>query len=141
MFAFSSAFYALLLCNVLFLTAGLGLARSSTAGFAVTPGPLMAARHGSAGGTRWRIASASVWSRFPGALLFATRLRALRHRDGQRRRAYASEYLGPTLLTGAGVGLSFAAWGSAAVAELPGALRDRERGARRACARSARCWA
>ena len=31
-----------------------------------------------------------------------------------------SEYLGPTMLTGAGVGFSFAAWGSAAVAELPG---------------------
>ena len=33
--------------------------------------------------------------------------------------AYASEYLVPTMLTGAGVGLSFASWGSAAVAELP----------------------
>ena len=33
--------------------------------------------------------------------------------------AYASEYLVPTMLTGAGVGFSFASWGSAAVAQLP----------------------
>jgi NTE family protein len=32
---------------------------------------------------------------------------------------YAGEYLIPTMLTGAGVGFSFASWGSAAVAELP----------------------
>jgi len=31
----------------------------------------------------------------------------------------ASEFLPATILTGTGVGLSFAAWGSAAVAELP----------------------
>jgi hypothetical protein len=31
----------------------------------------------------------------------------------------ASEYLIPTMLTGAGVGFSFASWGSAAVAQLP----------------------
>jgi hypothetical protein len=33
--------------------------------------------------------------------------------------SYASEYLVPTMLTGAGVGFSFASWGSAAVAQLP----------------------
>ena len=42
MFAFSTAFYALLLCNVLFLTQVWGWS-ILTAGFAVTPGPLMAA--------------------------------------------------------------------------------------------------
>ena len=36
-----------------------------------------------------------------------------------RAPSYVSEYLGPTMLTGTGVGFSFAAWGSAAVAELP----------------------
>jgi len=33
--------------------------------------------------------------------------------------AYATHYLVPTMLTGIGVGLSFASWGSAAVAQLP----------------------
>src|SRR5215217_372131 len=42
MFAFSTAFYALLLCNVLFLTQVWGYS-ILTAGFAVTPGPLTAA--------------------------------------------------------------------------------------------------
>jgi hypothetical protein len=37
----------------------------------------------------------------------------------QAERAYAADFLPATLLTGAGVGLSFAAFGSAAVAELP----------------------
>ena len=46
-----------------------------------------------------------------GTLLFA--LRAGAHPD------YLGHYLLPNLLTGAGVGLSFAAFGSAAVAELP----------------------
>jgi NTE family protein len=35
--------------------------------------------------------------------------------------AYASHYLLPTMLTGAGVGFSFASWGSAAVSQLPSA--------------------
>ena len=46
-----------------------------------------------------------------GALLFALGIGV--------ERAYAADFLPATLLTGAGVGLTFAAFGSAAVAELP----------------------
>jgi hypothetical protein len=46
-----------------------------------------------------------------GALLFALNV--------GRHHAYAADFLPATLLTGTGVGLSFAAFGSAAVAELP----------------------
>src|ERR687897_1124241 len=49
MFAFSSAFYALLLCNVLFLTGVWGYSILE-AGFAVTPGPLSAALAAPLGG-------------------------------------------------------------------------------------------
>jgi MFS family permease len=54
----------------------------------------------------------------PGALLFAAGCLwfALNMDPGAR---YAAELLPGQLLTGSGVGLSFAAWGSAAVAELP----------------------
>ncbi len=54
----------------------------------------------------------------PGALLFATGCTLFATGIGASP-SYVSEYLGPTMLTGAGVGFSFAAWGSAAVAELP----------------------
>jgi EmrB/QacA subfamily drug resistance transporter len=116
MFAFSTAFYALLLCNVLFLTQVWGYS-ILTAGFAVTPGPLTAALFAPAGGR--------VSDRFgqrvvavPGGLLFAAGC-ALFALGLDATPGYAGEYLVPTLLTGAGVGLSFAAWGSAAVAQLP----------------------
>jgi EmrB/QacA subfamily drug resistance transporter len=118
MFAFSTAFYALLLCNVLFLTQVWGYS-ILTAGFAVTPGPLTAALFAPAGGR--------VSDRFgqrvvavPGGLLFAAGC-ALFALGLDATPDYASEFLVPTLLTGAGVGLSFAAWGSAAVAQLPAA--------------------
>jgi EmrB/QacA subfamily drug resistance transporter len=115
MFAFSTAFYALLLCNVLFLTQVWGLSILE-AGFAVTPGPLMAAAFAPLGGRLsdrfgQRVVALPGGLLFAlGCLLFATGL------DGSRD--YASEFLVPTMVTGAGVGLSFAAWGSAAVAEL-----------------------
>jgi NTE family protein len=116
MFAFSTAFYALLLCNVLFLTQVWGYS-ILTAGFAVTPGPLTAALFAPAGGR--------VSDRFgqrlvavPGGLLFAAGC-ALFALGLDATPNYTGEYLVPTLLTGAGVGLSFAAWGSAAVAQLP----------------------
>ena len=116
MFAFSTAFYALLLCNVLFLTEVWGYS-ILTAGFAVTPGPLMAALSAPiAGRLSDRFGQRVV--ALPGALffaagciLFATCIGATPH--------YVSEYLVPTMLTGTGVGFSFASWGSAAVAELP----------------------
>jgi EmrB/QacA subfamily drug resistance transporter len=116
MFAFSTAFYALLLCNVLFLTQVWGWS-ILTAGFAVTPGPLMAAATAPlAGRLSDRFGQRVV--ALPGALLFALGCALFAHWMGSSP-AYASEYLVPTMLTGAGVGLSFASWGSAAVAELP----------------------
>ena len=54
----------------------------------------------------------------PGGLLFAAGCLVFAAGTGATPH-YASEFLPATLLTGTGVGLSFAAWGSAAVAELP----------------------
>jgi MFS family permease len=117
MFAFSSAFYALLLANVLFLTQVWGYSILE-AGFAVTPGPLMAALSAPiAGRLADRFGQRVV--ALPGALLFATGCLLFATGIGASPN-YVSEYLGPTMLTGMGVGFSFAAWGSAAVAELPG---------------------
>jgi EmrB/QacA subfamily drug resistance transporter len=116
MFAFSTAFYALLLCNVLFLTQVWGYSILE-AGFAVTPGPLTAALTAPiAGRLSDRFGQRVVAA--PGALFFATGC-ALFAIGMDATPAYASHYLVPTMLTGAGVGFSFASWGSAAVAQLP----------------------
>jgi len=115
-FLFSLAFYALLLCNILFLTEVWHYS-ILTAGFAVTPGPLMAA------------ASAAVAGRFadrygqrvlavPGPLVFASGCLLFTQSLGADAH-YLSNYLPATLLTGVGVGMSFASFSSAAVAELP----------------------
>jgi EmrB/QacA subfamily drug resistance transporter len=118
MFSFATAFYALLLCNVLFLTGVWGYSILE-AGFAVTPGPLMAALSAPpAGRLADRFGQRVV--AFPGAFLFATGC-ALFATGLDATPDYTTEFLIPTMLTGAGVGFSFAAWGSAAVAELPGA--------------------
>jgi EmrB/QacA subfamily drug resistance transporter len=115
-FLFALGFYALLLSNILFLTGVWGWSVLK-AGIAVTPGPLMAAFAAALGGRladRYgqRVVAVPGGLLFAaGCLLFATTTTATPH--------YATEYLPWTLLTGAGVGLSFAAWGSAAVAELP----------------------
>jgi EmrB/QacA subfamily drug resistance transporter len=116
MFSFSTAFYALLLCNVLFLTQVWGLSILE-AGFAVTPGPLMAATFAPLGGGLSDRFGQRVVA-LPGALLFA--LGCVLFATGlDGSRDYVGEFLVPTMFTGAGVGLSFAAWGSAAVAQLP----------------------
>ena len=116
MFAFSTAFYALLLCNVLFLTQVWGYS-ILTAGFAVTPGPLTAALTAPiAGRLSDRFGQRVV--ALPGALFFTAGCALFAARIGTTP-AYAGEYLIPTMLTGAGVGFSFASWGSAAVAQLP----------------------
>ena len=118
-FVFALGFYALLLCNVLFLTGVWGYSIVK-AGVAVTPGPLMAALSAPIGGRLsdrfgQRVVAVPGGLVFAaGALLFATTLDASSD--------YASAFLPATILTGIGVGLSFAAFGSAAVAELP---RDR----------------
>src|SRR3954449_6690984 len=113
---FSLGFYALLLSGILFLT-GVWHYSILKAGFAVTPGPLMAATASAAAG---RIAD-----RFgqrvvaaPGGLVFALGCALfLAGLDGTP--AYLQTYLPATILTGTGVGLSFAGFSSAAVAGLP----------------------
>src|SRR4051812_36410071 len=113
---FSLGFYALLLSNILFLT-GVWHYSILKAGFAVTPGPLMAAVSSAAAG---RIAD-----RFgqrvvaaPGGLVFALGCLVFLTGLGTDH-AYLAVYLPATLLTGTGVGLSFAGFSSAAVAGLP----------------------
>jgi len=115
-FVFALAFFALLLCNVLFLT-GVWHYSVLRAGFGLTPGPLMAALFAPIGG--------SLADRFgqrvvavPGGLLFGSGALLFALRAGVHP-AYVSDFLPATILTGAGVGLTFAGFGSAAVAELP----------------------
>jgi EmrB/QacA subfamily drug resistance transporter len=115
-FVFSLGFFALLLCNVLFLTGVWGYSILKT-GVALTPGPLMAAVSAPIGGRL----SDHFGQRFvaiPGGLVFAAGALMFALVTGEEP-AYAREFLPATLLTGIGVGLSFAAFGSAAVAELP----------------------
>jgi EmrB/QacA subfamily drug resistance transporter len=113
---FSSAFYAMFLASVLFLTQVWGYS-ILTAGFALTPGPLMAALSAPVGGRLSDRFGQRVVA-IPGGLLFAagTGLLAV---GVDATPDYLVEYLPAQLLVGAGVGLSFAAWSSAAVAELP----------------------
>jgi EmrB/QacA subfamily drug resistance transporter len=115
-FLFALAFYALLLANILFLTSVWEWS-VLRAGVAVTPGPLMAAISAPIGGRLSDRFGQRVIA-LPGGLLFAAGCLAFAASTGGTPH-YAREYLPATLLTGTGVGLSFAAWGSAAVAELP----------------------
>jgi MFS family permease len=113
---FALGFYALLLSNILFLT-GVWHYSILTAGFAVTPGPLMAALASASAG---RIADryGSGFVAFPGGLLFALGTLYFALALGGEPH-YVTDYLPGTILTGLGVGASFAGFGSAAVAELP----------------------
>jgi NTE family protein len=115
-FTFALGFYAVLLANILFLT---GVWRYSTlhAGVAVTPGPLMAALSSALAGRVIDRYGPRV-SAVPGGLIFALGCLLLATGLGSEP-AYASEFLPAVLLTGTGVGLSFAGFSSAAVAKLP----------------------
>ena len=115
-FLFALGFYAVLLANILFLTSVWGWS-VLRAGIAVTPGPLMAALSATAGGRLADRYGQRVVA-LPGGLLFAAGCVVFATGTGTTPH-YVSEFLPATLLTGMGVGLSFAAWGSAAVAELP----------------------
>jgi EmrB/QacA subfamily drug resistance transporter len=115
-FLFALGFYAVLLANILFLTGVWGWS-VLRAGIAVTPGPLMAALSATVGGRLADRYGQRVVA-LPGGLLFAAGCLVFATGTGATPH-YASEFLPATLLTGTGVGLSFAAWGSAAVAELP----------------------
>lgn len=113
---FSLGFYAVLLANILFLTSAWGYS-TLTAGFAVTPGPLMAAASSAfAGRMIDRFGPRSL--AMAGGLVFALGCALFATGLGSEP-AYVTEFLPATLLTGTGVGLSFAAWGTATVLELP----------------------
>jgi len=116
MVVYAMAFYALLLCNVLFLTQvwGYGVL---TAGLAITPAPLTAAITAPIGGRLSDKHGQRVVA-VPGILLFSAG--ALLYAVGvDASPDWATEFLPAALVGGAGVGLTFAALGSAAVAELP----------------------
>jgi len=115
MFAFALGFYATLLTNVLFLT-GVWHYSVLKAGFALTPGPLMAALGAPIGGRLADRFGQRVVA-VPGGLLFAVGALGLATSTGEHP-AYATHMLPWQIISGFGIGLSFAAWGSAAVAEL-----------------------
>jgi MFS family permease len=105
-----------LLCNILFLTGVWGYS-TLEAGVAVTPGPLMAALSSALAGRAIDRYGQRV-SALPGGLFFALGCVLFATGLGTSP-AYVSEFLPATLLTGTGVGLSFAGFSSAAVMELP----------------------
>jgi EmrB/QacA subfamily drug resistance transporter len=115
-FVFAMGFFALLLCNVFFLT---GVWRYSIlrAGIALTPGPLMAALAAPIGGRLSDRFGQRVVA-VPGSLLFATGALLFALQTGVHP-SYAADFLPANMLGGFGIGLTFAAFGSAAVAELP----------------------
>jgi MFS family permease len=115
-FLFSLAFYALLLCNILFLTEVWHYSILK-AGFAVTPGPIMAALSAAIAG-RFADRYGQRVLAVPGPLVFATGCAIFALSLGSEA-DYLGHYLPATLLTGIGVGMSFASFSSAAVAELP----------------------
>lgn len=115
-FVFATAFFALLLCNVLFLTSVWHYSILK-AGIALTPGPLMAAVGAPIGGRLADRFGQRVVA-VPGSLLFGAGALLFALRVGVEP-AFASEFLPANMLGGLGVGLTFAGFGSAAVAELP----------------------
>jgi EmrB/QacA subfamily drug resistance transporter len=115
-FVFSTGFFALLLCNVLFLT-GVWHYSILRAGIALTPGPLMAALSAPIGGRLSDRFGQRVVA-VPGSLLFAAGALLFALRTGAQP-AYAADFLPANAIGGLGAGLTFAAFGSAAVAELP----------------------
>ena len=115
-FFFAIGFFALLLCNVLFLT-GVWHYSVLRAGVSLTPGPLMAALAAPVGGRLSDRFGQRVVA-VPGSLIFGGGTLIFALGTGAEP-AYLTEFLPAALLTGIGIGLTFAAFGSAAVAELP----------------------
>jgi EmrB/QacA subfamily drug resistance transporter len=115
-FVFSVGFFALLLCNVLFLT-GVWHYSILRAGVALTPGPLMAAFAAPIGGRLSDLFGQRVVA-VPGSLLFGTGALLFALETGVHP-AYAADFLPANMIGGFGIGLTFAGFGSAAVAELP----------------------
>jgi MFS family permease len=115
-FVFALGFYAYLLCGVLFLT-GVWHYSILEAGFALTPGPLMAALTAPIGGRLSDRFGQRVVA-VPGSALFGLGSLLFALRVGTEP-SYVADFLPANILGGAGVGLAFAGFGSAAVAELP----------------------
>jgi EmrB/QacA subfamily drug resistance transporter len=115
-FVFATGFFALLLCNVLFLT-GVWHYSILRAGVALTPGPLMAALAAPVGGRLSDRFGQRVVA-VPGSLLFGIGALLFALETGVHA-SYVADFLPANMLGAAGVGLTFAAFGSAAVAELP----------------------
>nr|MDT0656863.1 MFS transporter [Micromonospora sp. DSM 115978] len=118
-FVFGVGFYALLMCNVLFLTGVWGY-EILLAGAALTPGPLAATVAAPVAGRladRYGPRAVAV----PGTVLFSAGALYLMLRTGTEA-AYLTVFLPGSVVTGFGVGLCLPAFGSAAVAEVP---RDR----------------
>ncbi len=113
---FAIGFYALLLCNVLFLTGVWGM-DIVPAGLALTPGAITAAVVAPFGGRaadRFGQRALAI----PGGLLFAAGAAYLAL-SSTATPDYPSHFLPGIVLTGAGIGLAISSFGSAAVAELP----------------------
>ena len=138
-FVFSLGFYAVLLANILFLTVvwGYSTLKAGVRGHArpADGGALERAR-----GARDRPLRPARRGR-PGRAAVRARVRAVRDRAGRLRPRTSPEFLPATLLTGTGVGLSFAGFSSAAVAELPPARFATGSASRPASASSAPCSA
>src|SRR6266700_2045594 len=116
-FVFSVGFFALLLCNVLFLTT-IWHYTVLGAGVALTPGPIAAAAMAPlAGRLADRFGPRAI--AVPGSLLFAAGSVVFTLATGPAVE-YWSVFLPGAVLGGAGIGLALPAFGSAAVAELPG---------------------
>jgi EmrB/QacA subfamily drug resistance transporter len=114
-FVFSTGFYALLLGNVLFLTQAWHYSLSE-AGFAVTPGPLMAALAAVAGG-RLAARFGSRRVAVPALLMFCGA--CLAYHGAGARPDYVGHWLPAQLVSGTAIGLTFAALTSASVIDLP----------------------
>jgi EmrB/QacA subfamily drug resistance transporter len=115
-FVFALGFFALLLCNVFFLTEVWHYS-ALRAGVALTPGPLMAAFAAPIGGRLSDEFGQRVVA-VPGALLFGAGALYFAVAIGAHP-SYVSEFLPANLLGGVGIGLTFSGFGSAALAELP----------------------
>jgi NTE family protein len=114
----SAAFYAAILCNVLFLTSVWRLSVLE-AGLAVTPAPLVAViAAGLAPRIAERFGERAVVA--PGALLLAAGVAWFALETGAAPR-FVAEWLPGMVLVGAGVGLAFPALGNAALAAVPDA--------------------
>jgi NTE family protein len=114
----SAAFYAAILCNVLFLTTVWRLSVLE-AGLAVTPAPLVAViAAGLAPRIAGRLGERAVVA--PGALLLAAGVAWFALEAGATTQ-FAAEWLPGMVLVGAGVGLAFPSLGNAALEAVPDA--------------------